>query len=59
MTHCRLIYQSVCARNPIDNADLRDLVQRSAENNRAAGITGLMLLWEAASCRCWRGPRTP
>lgn len=44
MSHCRLIYQSVCVRNPIDNDDLRDLVQRSTENNRAAGITGLLLL---------------
>ena len=44
MSHCRLIYQSTCTRNPIDNEDLRDLVQRSAEHNRAAGITGLLLL---------------
>lgn len=44
MSDCRLIYQSVCARNPIPNEDLRDLVQRSTESNRAAGITGLLLL---------------
>jgi hypothetical protein len=44
MSHCRLIYQSVCTRNPIDNHDLRDLVQRSTEQNKAAGINGLLLL---------------
>jgi hypothetical protein len=44
MTQCRLIYQSICADKLIDNADLRELVQKSAEHNRAAGITGLLLL---------------
>lgn len=44
MTQCRLIYQSTCSDKLIDNADLRDLVQKSAENNRAAAITGLLLL---------------
>ena len=40
MSHCRLIYQSTSARNPVDNEDLRDLIERSTENNKAAGITG-------------------
>jgi hypothetical protein len=44
MSHCRLIYQSTSARNPVDNEDLRALVERSTENNKAAGITGLLLL---------------
>jgi hypothetical protein len=44
MTHCRLIYQSTCSDKLIDNAELRELVQKSAEHNRAAAITGLLLL---------------
>jgi hypothetical protein len=44
MTQCRLIYQSTCSAKPIDNADLRELVQKSAGHNRAAAITGLLLL---------------
>ena len=44
MSHCRLIYQSTSVRSPVDNEDLRDLIERSTENNKAAGITGLLLL---------------
>ncbi len=44
MTQCRLIYQSTCSERLIDNADLRELVQKSAEHNRTAGITGLLML---------------
>lgn len=44
MSHCRLIYQSTSVRNPVDNEDLRTLIERSTENNKAAGITGLLLL---------------
>lgn len=44
MSHCRLIYRSTVCDAPIANADLRALVERSGERNKAAGITGLLLL---------------
>ncbi len=44
MSQCRLIYRSTCADKLIDNANLRHLVEKSAEHNRAAGITGLLML---------------
>lgn len=44
MATCRLIYRSICSNAFLPNEDLRELVRRSAENNRAAGITGLLLL---------------
>ncbi len=44
MSHCRLIYQSTVSDSPIDNEALRALVERSSERNKAAGITGLLLL---------------
>jgi len=44
MDKCRLIYRSACSDSFMPNEDLRKLVQQSAENNRAAGITGLLIL---------------
>ncbi|MFD2113074.1 BLUF domain-containing protein [Thiorhodococcus fuscus] len=44
MENCRLIYRSTCRDGFIDNAQLRDLIAKSADNNRAAGITGMLIL---------------
>ncbi len=44
MSQCRLIYRSTVSDKLIANETLRDLVQRSSESNKAAGITGLLLL---------------
>ncbi|EXJ16273.1 BLUF domain-containing protein [Imhoffiella purpurea] len=44
MENCRLIYRSTCRDGFIDNADLRELVSKSAENNRVQGITGMLIL---------------
>jgi hypothetical protein len=44
MGDCRLIYRSTCSASFLPNEDLRELVHKSAENNAALGITGLLLL---------------
>ena len=44
MSQCRLIYRSTVSDKLIANETLSDLVQRSSESNKAAGITGLLLL---------------
>jgi hypothetical protein len=56
MTQCRLIYQSVCSDKLIDNADLRALVGKSAAHNKAAGITGLLLLTGDRFLQVLEGP---
>ncbi len=44
MKNCRLIYRSDCTDKLIANEDLRDILQQSAQRNREAGITGLLVL---------------
>ncbi|MCF7983321.1 MAG: BLUF domain-containing protein [Thiohalocapsa sp.] len=44
MANCRLIYRSLCSDASMPNDELGELVRQSAENNRALGITGLLLL---------------
>lgn len=56
---CRLIYRSVCADACLPNEDLRQLITRSAEHNRAAGITGLLLLSGDRFLQVLEGPSAP
>lgn len=56
MTQCRLIYRSTCSDKLIDNADLRALIEKSADNNRTAGITGLLLLSGDRFLQALEGP---
>ena len=44
MSHCRLIYQSTVSDKFLPNTEIKSLVERSSANNRALGITGLLLL---------------
>ena len=44
MSRCRLIYQSTVSDKFMPNTELKSLVERSSENNRALGVTGLLLL---------------
>lgn len=44
MGNCRLIYRSTCTDKFMENEELRDLVDKSAESNRKLGITGLLVL---------------
>ncbi|NEX20058.1 BLUF domain-containing protein [Thiorhodococcus mannitoliphagus] len=44
MNHCRLIYRSTCTDKFMANEELRDLVEKSAENNRKLSVTGLLVL---------------
>ncbi|MBK1725098.1 BLUF domain-containing protein [Thiocystis violacea] len=44
MGRSRLIYRSTCTDTFITNEALRALVSKSAENNRALGVTGLLVL---------------
>lgn len=56
MGNCRLIYRSTCAASFMPNEDLRELVARSAENNRSAGITGLLMLSGSQFLQVLEGP---
>jgi hypothetical protein len=56
MGNCRLIYRSRCIDPAISNAELRALVRESADNNRAAGITGMLLLAGAQFLQVLEGP---
>ncbi|NEV61205.1 BLUF domain-containing protein [Thiorhodococcus minor] len=44
MYNCRLIYRSTCTDKFMANEELRELIEKSAENNRKLGITGLLVL---------------
>ena len=44
MNKCRLIYRSFCTDKLMSNEALRELIEQSARNNRAAGITGMLIL---------------
>ncbi|TVQ94217.1 MAG: BLUF domain-containing protein [Chromatiaceae bacterium] len=56
---CRLIYRSICSASFLPNEDLRQLVSRSAEHNRAAGIAGLLLLSGDRFLQVLEGPAAP
>lgn len=55
-SHCRLIYKSTCTDKLIDNAALNALVRQSAEHNRAAGITGMLILSGDRFLQALEGP---
>jgi hypothetical protein len=44
MKRCRLVYRSVAAPSLLEGSVLAGLVDRAAERNAAAGITGLLVL---------------
>ena len=56
MDKCRLIYRSDCSDSFMPNDDLRTLVSQSAENNRAANITGLLILSGDSFLQVLEGP---
>lgn len=56
MQNCRLIYRSTCAASFLPNEDLRELVEYSAQHNRNAGITGLLLLSGSQFLQVLEGP---
>ena len=56
MDKCRLIYRSQCSDSFMPNEDLRQLMRESADNNRAAGITGLLILSGDAFLQVLEGP---
>jgi hypothetical protein len=56
MANCRLIYRSICSSSFLPNEDLRALVERSADNNRGEGITGLLLLSGERFLQVLEGP---
>ncbi len=56
MDHCRLIYRSTCTDKFMPNEALRELVGRSSEHNRPAGITGLLVLTGDRFLQVLEGP---
>jgi hypothetical protein len=56
MGKCRLIYRSTCTDKFMSNEALRELVTKSAEHNRALGITGLLVLSGDQFIQALEGP---